>query len=113
MYVMNTEQATEWILAPSEFFRGDDDDNEVKYITNPYSEVIITHVPDPEEQQILKETTGGLVTWLEMNNFNTQESEDALSYDHTLEAFISKYLSHGRVDCDVQIFSRPLQLCCF
>lgn len=107
VYVMNTEQATEWILAPSEFFHGDDD-NEVNDITNPYSEVLITHVPDPEEQQVIKETTGGLVTWLEMNNFNTPESTYVLSYDRTLEAFISKYLSHGRVDCDIQIFSRPL-----
>jgi hypothetical protein len=110
VYVMNTEQATEWILAPSDFFRGDDD-NEVNDITNPYSEALITHVPDPEEQQIVNETTGGLVTWLEMNNFTTPESmymwpsKDIAGDDGVR---IRKYLSHGRVDCEVQIFSRPL-----
>jgi hypothetical protein len=101
VYVMNTDQASEWILAQSEI-RGDDV-NEFSDITNPYSEAHIRHVPDPE-------TTGGLFTWLERNNFNTPVSEYVLSHDHKLEAFISKYLSHGRGKCDVQIFSRPLQL---
>jgi hypothetical protein len=101
VYVMNTDQASEWILAQSEI-RGDDV-NEFSDITNPYSEAHIRHVPDPE-------TTGGLLTWLERNNFNTPVSEYVLSHDHKLEAFISKYLSHGRGKCDVQIFSRPLQL---
>ena len=109
VYTMNSEQATEWILAPAEFIRGDEDIiDEVNDISNPYAEALITHDQDPDEQNG-DAPNGGLYLWLERNKFTTAEKGHELGLENGYHGtFISKFLSRGRSICDVQIFSRPL-----